>query len=155
MPTSHARRPRSSRSSRTAAACPRQFFFFNLFESDVTGAPLAVRSRLEGSIDEYAGAVGSWLVTRDGFDFLVFYLPDYDYVSHLEGPEAAMAALERSDLALSRLLASAGGYDEFLERYAVIVCSDHGQTAVQHLWQLQEAYPGAAGESLVAATSNR
>ena len=35
---------------------PQRFFFFNLFESDETGAGLAVRSRLEGSIDAYAGA---------------------------------------------------------------------------------------------------
>ena len=34
---------------------PQRFFFFNLFESDETGAPLAVRSRAEGSIDAYAG----------------------------------------------------------------------------------------------------
>jgi hypothetical protein len=138
-----------------AAYGPRRFFFFNLFESDVTGAPLAVRSRVEGSIDDYAGRVGSWLVTRDGFDFLVFYLPDYDYVSHLEGPEAALHALERSDRALSRLLESAGGYDDFLERYAVLVCSDHGQTSVGRLWRLQDAYPDATAERLVAAASNR
>ena len=79
---------------------PRHFFYFNLFESERTGAPLAIRSRLEGSIDEYAAAVGRWLVTRDAFDFLVFYLPDYDYASHLAGPDAAPEALERSDRAL-------------------------------------------------------
>ena len=67
---------------------PKHFFYFNLFESERTGAPLAIRSRLEGSIDEYAAAVGRWLVTRDAFDFLVFYLPDYDYASHLAGPDA-------------------------------------------------------------------
>ena len=138
-----------------AAYGPRRFFFFNLFESDVTGAPLAVRSRLEGSIDDYAARVGSWLVTRDGFDLLVFYLPDYDYVSHLEGPEAALHALGRSDRALSRLLESAGGYDDFLERYAVLVCSDHGQTSVDRLWRLQDAYPDATSERLVAVASNR
>src|SRR5207248_1379336 len=46
---------------------PTRFFYFNLFESDVTGAPLAVRTRARGSVDEYARAVGRWLVTRDGF----------------------------------------------------------------------------------------
>ena len=61
---------------------PTRFFFFNLFESDPTGAPLAIRSRTRGSIDSYAAVVGRWLVTRDGFDFLVFYLPDFDYASH-------------------------------------------------------------------------
>ena len=66
---------------------PTHFFYFNLFESETTGAPLAIRSRVDGSIDEYAAAVGRWLVTRDAFDFLVFYLPDYDYASHQAGPE--------------------------------------------------------------------
>ncbi len=68
---------------------PTRFFYYNLFESDVTGAPLAIRTRARGSVDEYARVVGRWLVTRDGFDFLVFYLPDYDFASHAAGPEAA------------------------------------------------------------------
>src|SRR3712207_7883040 len=45
-------------------------------ESDRTGAPLAVRNRAAGTIDGYAAAVGRWLVTRDGFDLLVYYLSD-------------------------------------------------------------------------------
>ena len=65
---------------------PKHFFFYSLYESDRTGAPLAVRSRALGSIDAYAAAVGRWLVTRDAFDLLVFYLPDYDYASHARGP---------------------------------------------------------------------
>src|SRR2546430_9542700 len=51
---------------------PKRFFFYNLYESDVTGAPVAVFGRSAGSIDAYAAAVGRWLVTRDGFDFLFF-----------------------------------------------------------------------------------
>jgi predicted AlkP superfamily pyrophosphatase or phosphodiesterase len=119
---------------------PRRFFFFNLFESDATGAPLAIRSRPEGSIDAYAATIGRWLVTRDGFDFLVFYLPDYDYASHMAGPEGALAALERADGNLGELMAAAGGPDEFLDRYAIVVCSDHGQTRVQRIARLQEAF---------------
>jgi hypothetical protein len=138
-----------------AAYGPRRFFFFNLFESDVTGAPLAVRSRLEGSIDEYAATVGRWLVTRDGFDFLVFYLPDYDYASHLTGPEDSLEALERSDAALGSLMRAAGGFDEFLERYAILVCSDHGQTAVERLVSLEERFPEARAGGVVVAASNR
>ena len=76
---------------------PSRFFFYNLFESDATGAPLAVRNRAAGTIDAYAAAVGRWLVTRDGFDLLVFYLSDYDYASHAQGPDAAHEALARSD----------------------------------------------------------
>jgi Type I phosphodiesterase / nucleotide pyrophosphatase len=133
---------------------PRHFFFFNVFESERTGSPLAVRSRLGGSIDDYAAVVGRWLVTRDAFDFLVFYLPDYDYASHQTGPEDSLEALERSDAALGRLLDAAGGVDAFLERYAVIVCSDHGQTRVERLARLQDSFP-ASLDGVLALASNR
>ena len=129
---------------------PSRFFFYNLFESDVTGAPLSVRNRPRGTIDAYAAAVGRWLVTRDGFDFLVFYLSDYDYASHAQGPDAAHAALARCDDAVGALIEAAGGADEFLERYAVILCSDHGQTPVSEVARLQDAFP----DELVTA-SNR
>ena len=36
---------------------PRRFFYYNLFESDATGAPLAVRNRAGGTVDAYAAAV--------------------------------------------------------------------------------------------------
>jgi len=123
-----------------AAYGPRRFFFFNLFESDVTGAPLAIRSRPEGSVDAYAATIGRWLVTRDGFDFLVFYLPDYDYASHISGPDAAVQALERADAAVGELMAAAGGHEAFLDRYAIVVCSDHGQTRVDRVARLQDSF---------------
>ena len=129
---------------------PKRFFFYNLFESDATGAPLSVRNRPRGTIDAYAAAVGRWLVTRDGFDFLVFYLSDYDYASHAQGPDAAHAALARCDDAVGALIEAAGGADEFLERYAVILCADHGQTTVSHVERLEDTFP----DELVTA-SNR
>ena len=117
---------------------PRRFFFYNLYESDPVGAPLAVRNRATGSTDEYAAAVGRWLVTRDGFDLLVYYLSDFDFASHLHGPDGAHEALARVDLAVRALVEAAGGLDEFLERYAVILCSDHGQTHVQQATRLED-----------------
>jgi hypothetical protein len=122
---------------------PSRFFFYNLFESDVTGAPLAVRNRPRGTVDAYAAAVGRWLVTRDGFDFLVYYLSDYDYASHALGPDAAHDVLARTDAAVGALIEAAGGADEFLERYAVVLCADHGQTPVRHAARLQARLPGA------------
>ncbi len=110
---------------------PKRFFFYSLYESDKTGAPIAWWSRSLGSIDAYAAAIGRWLVTRDGFDLLVYYLPDYDYASHALGPDAAHEALARTDAAIATLFEAAGGPDTFLERYAVLVCSDHGQTQVE------------------------
>jgi len=132
---------------------PKRFFFYNLFESDPTGAPLAVFGRSHGSIDAYAAAVGRWLVTRDGFDFLVYYLPDYDFASHVHGPDAAFEALVRSDAAVGALLDAAGGPDEFLERYAVVLCSDHGQTAIDRHVQLQTPFADVTG--LMVTASNR
>jgi predicted AlkP superfamily pyrophosphatase or phosphodiesterase len=127
---------------------PKRFFFYSLYESDRTGAPMAVRNRALGSIDAYAASVGRWLVTRDGFDALVYYLPDYDYASHAAGPDTAHEALARSDAAISELMDAAGGPEAFLERYAVVICSDHGQSRVEHVARLD------AGDDLVTA-SNR
>jgi hypothetical protein len=116
---------------------PKRFFFYSLYESDRTGAPIAVRNRALGSIDAYAAAVGRWLVTRDGFDLLVHYLPDYDFASHLAGPDEAHEALARSDASIGALMEAAGGPDAFLERYAVVVCSDHGQSRVERTARLE------------------
>jgi type I phosphodiesterase/nucleotide pyrophosphatase len=121
---------------------PKRFFFYNLFESDATGAPLSVRKRSAGTVDAYAAAVGRWLVTRDGFDFLVYYLSDYDYASHTLGPDGAAAKLVDADQAVGSLMDAAGGWDEFLDRYAVLLCSDHGQTPVEQALPLEPAYAG-------------
>jgi predicted AlkP superfamily pyrophosphatase or phosphodiesterase len=138
-----------------AAYGPKRFFYYSLFESDRTGAPLAVRNRAAGSIDAYAAAVGRWLVTRDGFDFLAYYLSDFDYASHLRGPEGAEdVALERTDAAIGALLEAAGGPDAFLDRYTVVLHSDHGQTPVERVARLQESFSGLEDEILVTA-SNR
>jgi hypothetical protein len=132
---------------------PKRFFFYNLFESDPTGAPLAVFGRAQGSIDGYAASVGRWLITRDGFDFLVYYLPDYDFASHAHGPDSAFEALERSDAAVGALLDAAGGPDEFLERYAVVLCSDHGQTHVDRHVRLQDPFTDL--RDVIVTGSNR
>jgi predicted AlkP superfamily pyrophosphatase or phosphodiesterase len=117
---------------------PRRFFFYNLYESDPIGAPLAVRDRAHGSVDEYAAAAGRWLVTRDGFDLLVYYLSDIDFASHLHGPDGVREQLVKTDGSVRALVDAAGGLDEFLGRYAVLVCSDHGQTHVDRAVRLQD-----------------
>ena len=132
---------------------PERFYFYNLFQSERTGAGLSFRNRAAGTIDAYAAAVGRWLVTRDGFDFLLFYLSDYDYASHAAGPDEATSVLTRCDEAVGGLVLAAGGLDAFLERYAVIVMSDHGQSSVRDVARLGDRYRHAP-EILVAA-SNR
>jgi predicted AlkP superfamily pyrophosphatase or phosphodiesterase len=115
---------------------PKRFFFYSIYESDRTGAPIGWWNRALGSIDAYAASVGRWLVTRDGFDLLVFYLPDYDYASHALGPDTAHEALARADAAIAVLMDAAGGADELLDRYAVVLCSDHGQSQVRRIARL-------------------
>jgi predicted AlkP superfamily pyrophosphatase or phosphodiesterase len=132
---------------------PKRFFYFGLFESDPTGAPMAILNRAEGSVDAYAAAVGRWLVTRDGFDFLFYYLPDYDFASHALGPDATKEALARSDRAVEALMDAAGGRDEFLERYAVVLCADHAQTKVERFARLQGAFVDV--DHVAVTASNR
>ena len=132
---------------------PERFFFYNLFSSDRTGAPLSWRNRPAGSIDAYAAAVGRWLVTRDAFDFLVFYLSDYDYASHEHGPDTALETLQRCDDAIGSLVEAGGGMDAFLERYSVVVMADHGQTKVREATSLAEVY--ADIEGVLPLGSNR
>ena len=132
---------------------PQRFFYFNLFESDLTGARFRVGGRHLGANDRYAAFVGRWLVTRDGFDLLVYYLPDYDYASHAAGPDAAHDALARSDAAVRALVDAAGGIDPLLDRYAIVLCADHGQTGVSNVASLQRAYESV--EDVVVTASNR
>ena len=111
--------------------------------------------RKVGAVDGYAAGVGRWLVTRDAFDFLVYYLSDYDFASHAHGPAGAMdVALERVDASIAALLVAAGGPDEFLERYAVILLSDHGQTEVERVARLEPHFADLDGQVVVTA-SNR
>jgi predicted AlkP superfamily pyrophosphatase or phosphodiesterase len=138
-----------------AAYGPKRFFYYSLFESDQTGAPLAVRNRAGGSIDVYASIVGRWLVTRDGFDFLAYYLSDFDYASHEHGPVGAEDfALARVDASVKAIVDAAGGIDEFLDRYAVVLLADHGQTQVSRVAQLEESLTRYA-DSIVVCASNR
>jgi Type I phosphodiesterase / nucleotide pyrophosphatase len=140
---------------RRAVHGPSRFFFYNLYESDRAGARFSGRGRKVGAVDAYAAAAGRWLVTRDGFDFLVYYLSDYDFASHAHGPAGAMdVALERVDASVGALLEAAGGPDEFLDRYAVILLSDHGQTAVERVARLEPRFADLKGQVVVTA-SNR
>ena len=147
----------------------RAFFFYNLFESARTGAPLSWRNRAGGTIDQYATAAARWLVTRDGFDFLLFYLSDYDYASHAAGPDRAHDVLARCDSAIGELVTAAGGLERFLDRYAVIIAADHGQTPVtdverlsrfrshpgERSWPARTVRPGSTGSIATAPSARR
>ena len=115
---------------------PKRYFLGELFFSDRTGAPL----NLGGGIDRHGGHVARWLVTRDGFDFLFFYLYETDAAQHRGGD--AQAAVAGADRGLELLVEAAGGRSRFLERYAVIVVADHSQSRVTDAADASEPFAG-------------
>jgi Type I phosphodiesterase / nucleotide pyrophosphatase len=123
-----------------AAYGPTRFFFGELFASDRTGAPSNLG--VQGRNDVQAGAIGRWLVARDGFDFLLHYLPEVDMASHRIGPEETLDTVERADDAIATMMSGVGDVDAFLERYAVIVVADHGQVPVRRSCDLAPALEG-------------
>ena len=121
-----------------AAYGPSQFYFGELFATERTGAPTSLG--VGGRNDANAAAVGRWLVARDGFDFLLFYLPETDSAGHKGGDALRPAAVAGADEAVATLMSAAGGVEPFLERYAVVLCADHGQSPIDRDDDVRDAF---------------
>jgi hypothetical protein len=121
-----------------AAYGPSQFYFGELFATERTGAPPSLG--VGGRNDANAAAVGRWLVARDGFDFLLFYLPETDSAGHRGGDALRPAAVAGADDAIATLMSAAGGVEPFLERYAVVLCADHGQAPIDCDDDIRDAF---------------
>ncbi|HYN53066.1 MAG TPA: alkaline phosphatase family protein [Thermoleophilaceae bacterium] len=119
----------------------RELFYADLFDSRDTGCTSALG--LPGQRDRHTGCVGAYLVEHDLFDFLLFSLPDNDTHSHKAGPEGQVISIAEADRALEKIMQVAGGVDAFLEDHAVIVMSDHSQTAVEDRVNLSEVFADA------------
>ncbi|MCB0876764.1 MAG: alkaline phosphatase family protein [Solirubrobacterales bacterium] len=114
---------------------PEELFYGELYSSrKVDAKPTLARPATR---DAYSAAAGRDLVEHDLYDFLLFSLPDVDYYSHRDGPEETEEAIALADDALAELIGAGGGLEAFLERNAVIVVSDHGQSFVEHPLDLQ------------------
>jgi len=119
----------------------RELFYADLFDSRDTGCTSALG--LPGQRDRHTGCVGAYLVEHGLFDFLLFSLPDNDTYSHKVGPDGQVRSIAEADRALERIMHVAGGAEAFLEEHAVIVMSDHSQTAVEHAINLTEVFADA------------
>jgi hypothetical protein len=119
----------------------RELFYADLFDSRDTGCTSALG--LPGQRDRHTGCVGAYLVEHDVFDFLLFSLPDNDTYSHKVGPDGQVRSIAEADHALERIMHVAGGPEAFLEDHAVIVMSDHSQTAVEQAINLAEVFDDA------------
>jgi hypothetical protein len=117
---------------------PRELFYADIFASRRTGCRSGLG--MPGVRDQHSGCVGSYMVEHDLFDFLLLSLPDNDWRSHKDGPEAQVRSLAEADRQLQRVMEAAGGVDPFLEEHAVIVMADHSQAPVQRALALQDAF---------------
>jgi Type I phosphodiesterase / nucleotide pyrophosphatase len=131
--------PRIARAAqfRHAVYGPEELFYADLFASRKT--PCRSALGLPGQRDQHTACVGAYLVENDLFDFLLFSLPDNDTYSHKRGPYAQVTSIAAADKAIERIMHVAGGPDDFLEQYAVIVMSDHSQTPVEDRVNLGDA----------------
>jgi hypothetical protein len=114
---------------------PGELFYGDLYAS--REVPCKSTS-IPGSRDGYSACCAAELVKEDGFDFLLFSLPDNDNYSHRHGPEASIESIAKADHCFGKVVEAAGGLDDFLERYAVILLADHAQTPVRRGLPLAE-----------------
>jgi hypothetical protein len=106
---------------------PGELFYGDLYAS--REVPCKSTS-IPGSRDGYSACCAAELAKADGFDFLLFSLPDNDNYSHRHGPEASVESIAKADHCFGKLAESCGGLDAFLAEHAVILLADHAQTPV-------------------------
>jgi Type I phosphodiesterase / nucleotide pyrophosphatase len=115
---------------------PRELFYADIFASRRTGCRSGLG--MPGVRDRHSGCVSTYLVEHDLFDFLLLSLPDNDWYSHKNGPDAQVQSIGQADLQLARVMNASGGVDEFLSEHAVIAMADHSQAPITGTIALQD-----------------
>jgi hypothetical protein len=106
---------------------PDELFYGELYASRKVPCKPTLRP---GTRDVYSACVGRELIADDGYDFLLFSLPDNDHHTHTHGVNAMGDSIAHADHSFGELVDAAGGMDAFLESHAVILMADHAQTDV-------------------------
>ncbi|MDX6637045.1 MAG: hypothetical protein QOJ01_556 [Solirubrobacterales bacterium] len=106
---------------------PDELFYGELYASRRVPCKPTLRP---GTRDAYSGCVGRELIEDDGYDFLLFSLPDNDHHTHAYGVGAMRDSIAHADHSFGELVDAGGGIDRFLESHAVILVADHAQTDV-------------------------
>jgi hypothetical protein len=114
---------------------PRELFYGDLYAS--REVPCKSTS-IPGTRDSYSTCCAVELTKADGFDFLLFSLPDNDAFSHRNGPQATVESIAKVDTCLAQLFEAGGGIDHFLAEHALILLADHAQTPVHRGLPLAE-----------------
>src|ERR1700730_8964643 len=115
---------------------PRELFYADIFASRRTGCRSGLG--MPGVRDRHAGCVSAHMVEHDLFDFLLLSLPDNDWYSHKNGPEAQIQSIGQADLQLARVMNAGGGVEEFLSEHGVIAMADHSQAPIEGTIALQD-----------------
>jgi hypothetical protein len=107
---------------------PDELFYGELYASrKVPCKPTLARP---GTRDGYSACVARELIADDGYDFLLFSLPDNDHHTHTRGVAGMSDSISHADHSFGELVDAAGGIDAFCESHAVILMADHAQTDV-------------------------
>jgi hypothetical protein len=116
---------------------PDELFYGELYASRrVPCKPTLARP---GTRDAYSACVARELIADDGYDFLLFSLPDNDHHTHTYGVAAMRDSISHADHSFGQLVDAAGGIDAFCDTHAVILMADHAQTDVEHEVPVAEA----------------
>ena len=116
---------------------PNELFYGELYASRrVPCKPTLARP---GTRDAYSACVARELIADDGYDFLLFSLPDNDHHTHVHGVSAMRNSIAHADHSFGELVDAAGGMDAFLDSHAAIVVADHAQTDVSSALPLADA----------------
>jgi hypothetical protein len=106
---------------------PDELFYGELYASRRVPCKPTLRP---GTRDAYTACVSRELIADDGYDFLLFSLPDNDHHTHTNGVGAMRGSIAHADHCFGELVDAGGGMDAFLESHAVILVADHAQTDV-------------------------
>jgi hypothetical protein len=107
---------------------PDELFYGELYASRrVPCKPTLARP---GTRDAYSACVVRELIDDDGYDFLLFSLPDNDHHTHAHGVGAMRDSIAHADHCFGEIVDAAGGMDAFCDAHAVILVADHAQTDV-------------------------
>jgi predicted AlkP superfamily pyrophosphatase or phosphodiesterase len=114
---------------------PRELFYGDLYASSAVPCK---PSSIPGSRDGYSACCAAELAREDGFEFLLFSLPDNDNYSHHHGPQASVESIAKADHCFGKLVEATGALDAFLDEHALILLADHAQTPVRRGLPLAE-----------------
>jgi type I phosphodiesterase/nucleotide pyrophosphatase len=108
---------------------PDELFYGELYASRrVPCKPTLARP---GTRDAYSACVGRELLADEGYDFLLFSLPDNDHHTHAYGVSAMRDSIAHADHSFGQIVDASGGIDAFCDAHAVILVADHAQTDVE------------------------